>query len=95
LKWHGQGLFKNVKYLIFWTIFVWQTFLLYSWIFGIKNSIFADLHFFLAYSKSKAQELSNDVSFFIFGHQPWDLERGGGVNLTPPAYPGFQVPQQR
>ena len=30
-------------------------------------NIFAD-------SKSKAQELSNDVSFVIFGHQTWDLE---------------------
>ena len=42
-------------------------------------------------SKSRAQELSNDVSFVIFGHQTWDLE-GGGVKLTPPpAYSGFQV----
>ena len=39
---------------------------------------------FFADSKSRAQELSNDVSFVIFGHQTWDL-----------AYPGFQVPQQR
>ena len=27
-------------------------------------------------SKSRAQELSNDVSFVIFGHQTWDLEGG-------------------
>ena len=27
-------------------------------------------------SKSRAQELSNDVSFVIFGHQTWDLEEG-------------------
>ena len=47
---------------------------------------------FVAGSKSRAQELSNDVSFVIFGHQTWDLE--GRVKLTPPAYPGFQVPQQ-
>ena len=48
---------------------------------------------FFADSKSRAQELSNDVSFVTFGHKTWDLERG--VNLTPPpAYPGFQVPQQ-
>jgi len=59
----------------------------------ITNSVFASLHFF-ADSKSRAEELSNDVSFVIFGHQTWDLE-GGGVKLTPaPAYPGFQVPQQ-
>ena len=35
-------------------------------------------------SKSRAQELSNDVSFVIFGHQTWDLE--GGVKLTPPQH---------
>ena len=46
---------------------------------------------FFADSKSRAQELSNDVSFVIFGHQTWDLE--GGI-APPPAYPGFQVPQQ-
>ena len=37
---------------------------------------------FFADSKSRAQELSNDVSFVIFGHQTWYLE-GGGVKLTP------------
>ena len=37
---------------------------------------------FFADSKSRAQELSNDVSFVIFGHKTWDLE--GGVKLTPP-----------
>ena len=55
--------------------------------FAIKNSIFANCQFFFADSKSRAQELSNYVSFVIFGHQTWDLEGGGG-----PAYPGFQVP---
>ena len=44
-------------------------------------------------SRSRAQQLSNDVSFVIFGHQTWDLE--GGQIDPPPAYPGFQVPQQR
>ena len=48
---------------------------------------------FFADSKSRAQELSNDVSFVMFGHQPSDLE-GGQIDPTP-AYPGFQVPQQR
>ena len=33
---------------------------------------------FFADSKSRAQELSNDVSFVIIGHQTWDLE--GGVS---------------
>ena len=46
---------------------------------------------FFADSKSRAQELSNDVSFVIFGHQTWDLEGGGGQIDPPPAYPGFQV----
>ena len=36
---------------------------------------------FLADSKSKAQELFNDVSFVIFGHKTWDLE--GGANPPP------------
>ena len=53
------------------------------------------MQIFFADSKSRAQELSNDVSFVIFGHQTWDLERGGGqIDPTSPAYPGFQVPQQ-
>ena len=38
-------------------------------------------------SKSRAQELSNDVSFVIFGHQTWDLE--GRVKLTPPSISWF------
>ena len=46
-----------------------------------KNSIFAD-------SKIIVQELSNDVSFVIFGHQTWDLEGGGG-KLTPPSVSWF------
>jgi len=36
---------------------------------------------FFADSKSRAQELSNDVSFVIFGHQTWDLERGGQIEI--------------
>ena len=52
-----------------------------------KKSIFAK-------SKSRAQELFNDVSFVIFGHQTWDLEGGGELTPPPAAYPGFQVPQQ-
>ena len=55
---------------------------------GFSKCIFCNVIVF-ADSKSRAQELSNDVSFVIFGHQTWDLERGG-VKLTPPAYPGFQ-----
>ena len=40
------------------------------------------------FSKSRAQELSNDVSFVIFGHQTWDLE-GGGQIAPPPSISGF------
>jgi len=38
---------------------------------------------FFADCKSRAQELSNDVCFVIFGHQTWDLE--GGSNCPPPS----------
>ena len=47
----------------------------------MKNSIFANLQI-VADSKSRAQELSNDVSFVIFAYQTWDLE--GGPNYPPP-----------
>ena len=43
---------------------------------------------FFADSKSKAQELSNDESFVIFGHQTWDLE-GGGQFDPPPSISWF------
>ena len=48
-----------------------------------KKFNFRKFAIFFADSKSRAQTLSNDVSFVIFGHQTWDLE--GGVKLTPPA----------
>jgi len=38
-----------------------------------KKSNFANLQIFFADSKIRAKELSNDVSFVIFGHQTWDL----------------------
>jgi len=41
---------------------------------------------FFADSKSRAQELSNDVSFVIFWHQTWDLGGGGGSNWPPPQH---------
>ena len=53
----------------------------------IKNSIFANLQIFFADSKCRAQELSNDVSFVIFGHQIWDLEGGGQID--PPSISWF------
>ena len=41
---------------------------------------FCKFAIFFADSKSRAQELSNDVSFVIFGHQTWDLEGGGQID---------------
>ena len=59
-----------------------------------KNYLFLQIfNFFSSDSKSRAQELSNDVSFVIFGHQTRDLE-GVGQFDPPPSCPGFQVPQQ-
>ena len=46
-----------------------------------KNSIFTNLLIFFADSNGLAQELSNNVSFVIFGHQKWDLE-GGLIDTT-------------
>jgi len=46
---------------------------------------FCKFAIFFADFKSRAQELSNDVSFVIFGHQTWDLE-GGGSNCPPPQH---------
>ena len=39
------------------------------------------------FSKSRAQELSNDVSFVIFGHQTLDL--GGGGQIDPSSISWF------
>ena len=47
--------------------------------FATKKINFCKFANFFADSKSRVQELSNDVSFVIFGHQTWDLE-GGGSN---------------
>ena len=59
-----------------------------------KMYYFCKFAIFFPDSKSRAQELSNDVSFVTFGHKTWDLEGGGQIDPPPPAYPGFQVPQQ-
>ena len=84
--------FSKIYNFSFFGQFFLQTILLYYWILQLKNSIFANLQIFFADSKSRVQELSNVVSFVIFGHQTWDLEGGGQID-PPPAYPGFQVPQ--
>ena len=57
-KWHGQGLFKIVYFIMFWTFFVWQTFsLYYNQLDFAKKSIFANSLILFADSKSRA---SND-----------------------------------
>ena len=82
--------FSNMYNFSFIGQFFLQTFLLITG-FCDKKFNFCKANFF-ADSKSKAQELSNDVSYVIFGHKTWDLE--GGQIDPPPADPGFQVPQQ-
>ena len=74
----GQGLFKNVYFIIFGDFFV-QIFVLYKWILQPKNLFtnFQNLIFF-ADCNSKAQEFIYDVSIVIFGYQTWDLEMGWG-----------------
>ena len=50
-------------------------------------------NFFFANSKSRAQELSNDVSFVIFGHQTWDSE-GGQIDPPPQQILVFKYPSR-
>ena len=68
----------------FLTIFFLQYFY-YITGFCKKKFNFCKLAKFFADSKSRAQELSNDVSFVIFGHQTWDLEGGGSKFSSTPA----------
>ena len=44
-------------------------------------------------STRREQELSNDVSFVIFGNQTWDLE-GGQINPPPPHILVFKYPSR-
>ena len=71
---------KCIIYLFLDNFFL-QTFLLYNWILQKKFNFCKLANFFVDF-KSRVQELSNDVSFVIFGHQTWDLE--GGSNCPPP-----------
>ena len=47
--------------------------------FAKKNSIFANLHIFLRILKVEHYSYPM-IYIVIFGHQTWDLERGGGSN---------------
>ena len=53
-----------------------------------KKFNFCKFASFFADSKSRAQELSNDVSFVIFGHQTRNLEGRGG-QIDPPSISWF------
>ena len=81
------------NFSFFWTNFFCKHFY-YITGFCDKKFNFRKFANSLADSKSGAQELYNEVSLVIFGHQTQDLE-GGSNCPRPPAYPGFQVPQQR
>ena len=61
-------------WLLFLDIFFCKHFYFITGFCQNKISIFANLQKSLQILKSRAQELSNNVSFFIFGHQTWDLE---------------------
>jgi len=91
LKWHGQGLFKNVYFFIFWTNFFGKQFY-YKTGFCNKKFNFCKFAIFLQILKVEHN------SFPMMYHLSYlDIKHGikrGGVKLTPPAYPGFQVPQQ-
>ena len=50
MKWHGEGLVKNVYFILFWT-FYFQTFLLYNWILLKKIHYWKFAIFFVADSK--------------------------------------------
>ena len=82
MKWHGQGLFKNVYFFSFFGQIFFANIFTIQLDFALKNSI---LQIFFSDSNSKAQELSNDVSFVIFGRKTWDLEGGGG-QIDPPQH---------
>ena len=75
-----KGFLKMYNFSFFGQIFCKHFYFITG--FCDKKFNFCKFANFFTDSKSRAQELSNDVSFVIFGHQTWDLE--GGVKLTPP-----------
>ena len=70
-----KGFSKMYSFSFFWTNFFCKHFY-YITIFCDKKFNFCKFANFFADSKSSAQEISNDVSFVIFGHKTWDLEGG-------------------
>ena len=74
-----KGFSKMYNYSFFGQIFFCKHFY-YITGFCDKKFNFCKFANFFADSKSRAQELSNDVSFVIFGHKAWDLEGGGQID---------------
>jgi len=73
--------------LFFGHLLFCKTFLLYNWI--LKK-----LQFFSNFQICLQIPMIYHLSYLDIKHGIY--KRGGGVKLTPPpAYPGFQVPQQR
>ena len=83
--WNGmvKGFSKMYNFSLFGQIFFCKHFY-YITGFCDKNFNFCKFANVFADSKSRAQELSNDVSFVIFGHQTCDIE--GGANWPPPQH---------
>ena len=82
------------------TLFSSKFLSIYSFLYGYGQGLLKNVKFFIFWtnSKSRAQELSNDVSFVIFGHETWDLEGGGQIDppqhilvLSTPAGIGLKV----
>ena len=74
-----KGFSKKYNFSFFGQIFFANIFTI-KLDFAIKKFNFCKFANFFADSKSRAQELFNDVSFVIFGHKTWDLEGGGSSN---------------
>ena len=68
--------FSKMYNLLFFGQFFFCKHFNYKTGFCKKKLNFCKFANFFADSKSRAQELSNDVSFVIFRHQTWDLEGG-------------------
>ena len=75
IAWWIKGFSKMYNFSFFGQILFLQTFYFITG-FCDKKFNFCKFANFFADSKSRAQELFNDVSFVVFGHQTWDLEGG-------------------
>ena len=74
--WNGMVTGFLKMYFLFFRPFYYKTG------FCDKKFNFRKFEIFFADSKSRAQELSNDVSFVIFGHTTWDLEGGPPPSIS-------------